>query len=75
MATFSTNQSRHLFVVNAFKATPVAEGDAVGTISVEKNTSGDVWFSYMGVSGIGRTNYIKRDHIKWATSKTSTDLV
>lgn len=48
MAIFSTNQVRQLYVAKALKTTPVVGTDPEGTISVHKNTDGDLYFKYKG---------------------------
>lgn len=65
---FSANQVRHLFVVTAYKATAVVESDAVGTVSVHSNPSGDAYILYRGVGGVQRTDVIKKSNVEYAKS-------
>jgi len=74
MSTFSTNQVRHLFVAKAYKATAVTATDAVGTISVEENTDGDLYFLYRGVDGVMRSDLIKKTNILYGKATAAASL-
>lgn len=74
MSTFSVNQVRHLFVAKAYKATPVTSADAVGTISVESNTDGDLYFLYRGVDGVMRSDLIKIANILSGKATAASSL-
>ena len=71
MATFSTNQVRHLYVANALKTPSVLANDAEGSIAVKADTSKThLYFEYKGVGGITRSDLID---IKNIISAKATD--
>lgn len=71
---FSTNQARQVYVAKAYKATAVVDTDAVGTISVHSNASGDGYFLHRGVDGVSRTDLIKKDRIEYAKATDADNL-
>ena len=71
MATFSTNQVRHLYVLKNFqeatKPTPLKN---VGEASVSKTSDGNVFIKYMGMGGQVRTDLIPTSKVLSATLLT-----
>ena len=63
-----------MYVAKAYKATAVVDTDAVGTISVHSNASGDGYFLHRGVDGVSRTDLIKKDRIEYAKATDADNL-
>lgn len=74
MATFSSNQVRHLFVANAFKATPVTTADEVGTVSVGGNANTGAYVVYNGPGGILRSDLIQPGKISYAKATPASKM-
>ena len=61
---FSTNQVRHLYVVNDFKTPKVLATDKTGDISVSNdNAKTHLYFNYKGVNGLMRSDLIDTKNI------------
>lgn len=73
MATFSTNQNRNLYVVNAV-GDPTAQDAKVGTIQFKSTPEGEIFGVYLGAGGITRTDLIKVKNIRWSKGSTYADL-
>ena len=68
MATFSTNQVRHLYVLKNFQeATKVTSLKNVGEASASKTSDGNVFIKYMGMGGQVRTDLIPTSKVLSAT--------
>lgn len=73
MATFSTNQARHLYVVKAFKTPSVLNTDEAGAIAVKtNNTKEHLYFEYKGALNLMRSDLIATNNILYAKA-TSAD--
>lgn len=71
MAVFSTNQVRHLYVVNAAVDTePAAKGDAV----VKTDAEGNVFIKHLGAGGVTRTDLINPKLVKYAKHTEAANL-
>lgn len=69
MAVFSTNQVRHLYVANSYKADVVAT-DAEGTIGLKTDKAKNhLYFQYKGVGSIMRSDLIDPKNIIYAAAK------
>lgn len=57
---FTSNQVNHVYVANALKTSngKVAKSDAVGTISVQKDAEGNLYFMHRGQGGLVRSDLI-----------------
>lgn len=67
MATFSTNQARHLYVAKAFKTPSVLKTDTVGSIAVKAdNAKNHVYFEYKGAANLMRSDLITINNIMYA---------
>ena len=61
---FSTNQVRHLYVVNDFKTPKVLATDKTGDISVSNDKAKThLYFNYKGVNGLMRSDLIDTKNI------------
>ena len=87
MAVFSTNQNRHLFVVNsvftiAANATSAAvatalDGASVGNIAVRVTSNGvekELHFLYKGVNGVLKSDKIQVKNISYAKAIAAADM-
>ncbi len=87
MAVFSTNQNRHLFVVNdvltiAADATSAAvatalDGASVGNIAVRCTSNGvekELHFLYKGVNGVLKSDKIQVKNISYAKAIAAADM-
>lgn len=87
MAVFSTNQNRHLFVVNgvltiAANATSAAvttalNGASVGNIAVRVTSNGvekELHFLYKGVNGVLKSDKIQVKNISYAKAIAAADM-
>lgn len=73
MATFSTNQARHLYVAKAFKTPSVLKTDTAGAIAVKAdNAKNHVYFEYKGAANLMRSDLITINNIMYAKA-TSAD--
>lgn len=71
MATFSTNQVRHLYVLKNFQAaTSVTSLKNAGESIVSKTSDGNVFIKYMGMGGQVRTDLIPASKVLSATLLT-----
>ena len=76
MATFSTNQVRQLYVVEALKDPNVAKNDAVGSVAVKSDSSKThLYFEYKGAAGMTRSDLIDIKNIISIKSTSADDLV
>ena len=57
---FTSNQVNHVYVATALKTSngKVAKSDAVGTISVQKDVEGNMYFMHRGQGGLVRSDLI-----------------
>lgn len=57
---FTSNQVNHVYVATALKTSngKVAKSDAVGTISVQKDAEGNMYFMHRGQGGLTRSDLI-----------------
>ena len=75
MATFSTNQVRQLYVVEALKTTNVIATAAAGSIAVKADTAKThLYFEYMGAGGMTRSDLIDIKNILYAKATDADDL-
>lgn len=75
MATFSTNQARQLYVVNAYSATAPTEASAAGTAFIDKDaTSGEVYVRYKGADTLLRSDRIDPKKVIYAKATTADQL-
>lgn len=74
MATFSTNQVRHLYVVKSRKTPSVIESDNAGAISVNGKADNYLYFKYKGAGGLVRSDMIKADNIISISTSTPDKL-
>lgn len=73
MATFSTNQVRHLYVLKNFQeATNVTSFKNAGESIVSKTSDGNVFIKYMGMGGQVRTDLIPTSKVLSATLLAKT---
>ena len=71
MATFSTNQVRHLYVLKNFQeATNVTSFKNAGESVISETSNGDVFIKYMGMGGQVRTDLIPTSKVLSATLLT-----
>lgn len=74
MATFSTNQVRHLYVAKAQK-TAVAATDTAGTIAVLSDTAKNhMYFSYKSVDNLMRSDLIDLKNIIYAKAASASTM-
>ncbi len=74
MATFSTNQVRQLYVATALKS-PIIASDTAGSIAVKSDTAkSHLYFEYMGVGGMTRSDLIDIKNILYAKATDADDL-
>lgn len=62
MATFSTNQVRHLYVATAKMSPPVLTSSATGTIAVQ-GMNGYTYFEYKGADTLVRSDLIENKNV------------
>jgi len=75
MATFSTNQVRQLYVVEALKTSNVIATAAAGSIAVKADTAKThLYFEYMGAGGMTRSDLIDIKNILYAKATDADDL-
>lgn len=75
MATFSTNQVRHLYVAEALQSPKVLESHAVGSIAVRTDTAKThLYFEYKGAGGMTRSDLIDIKNILHAKATDADDL-
>ena len=75
MATFSTNQVRHLYVAEALKSPKVLESDAVGSIAVRTDKAKThLYFEYKGAGGMTRSDLIDIKNILHVKATDADDL-
>ena len=75
MATFSTNQVRHLYVANELQSDGVSVGDALGAISVGVDTSKKhLYFNVVGADGITRSDLIDIDKIEYVKATDASSM-
>lgn len=76
MATFSTNQVRHLYVANATKTSPVLSSDTNGTIAVKGDSAKNhFYFEYKTPGGLTRSDLINPANVTSAKATDATSLV
>lgn len=74
MAVYSTNQVRHLYIVNDVKSSLDALENP-GDIFVNKTLAGELFFDYKGALGdVMATDLIKTKGITYATATSSDDM-
>ena len=67
MATFSTNQVRHLYVAKELKSPHVLAADAAGSIAVKSDTAKNhLYFEYKGADNLMRSDLIDTKNILYA---------
>lgn len=75
MATFTTNQFRHLYVAKALKNTSVVASDDIGTIAVKADTAKNhLYFEYVSPGGIIRSDLIDINNVLYASTKDADSL-
>lgn len=75
MATFSTNQVRHLYVATAFKTPHVLPADAAGSIAVKNdNAKKHLYFEYKGADNLMRSDLIDIKNILYAKATDAKDM-
>lgn len=75
MATFSTNQARHLYVAKALKSPRVISTDVAGSIAVKSDTAKNhLYFEYMGAGGLTRSDLIDIKNILYAKATDASSL-
>ena len=80
MAVFSTNQARHLYVANAvtrtsaLATTPINNASAVGTIAVNKDKDGSIYFQYKGADNVMRSDLIDVKNILYVKSTSASKM-
>ena len=77
MATFSTNQVRHLYVVEQITdgSAPLTATDPKKKVSVHSDTTKNhLYFEYMGAGGMTRSDLISTDNILYAKATKAEDL-
>lgn len=72
MATFSTNQVRHLYVLKNFQASTAATIKNAGESIVRETSDGNVFIKYMGMGGQVRTDLIPTSKVLSATLLAKT---
>ncbi len=75
MATFSTNQVRHLYVVTSLKTPHVLPADAAGSIAVKSdNAKNHLYFEYKGADNLMRSDLIDIKNILYAKATDANDM-
>ena len=78
MANFSTNQSRHLYVISGYNAS-VTDASAVGTIgaikSIDDIRGKEVMFNYKGAESVLASDFIQIHNIGYAKAVPASDMV
>lgn len=76
MATFSTNQTRQLYVAKARQTSALTSNSTVGDIYVPNNSASDksIQFVYMGKGGLVASDIIPHDNIISAKATKYTSL-
>lgn len=75
MATFSTNQVRQLYVVEALKTPQVLASDAAGSIAVKSDTAKNhLYFEYKGADNLMRSDLIDIKNILYAKATDANDM-
>ena len=78
MANFSTNQSRHLYVISGYNAS-VTDASAVGTIgaikSIDDIRGKEVMFNYKGAESVLASDFIQIHNIGYAKAIPASDMV
>lgn len=75
MATFSTNQVRHLYVAKELKSTHVLAADAAGSIAVKSDTAKNhLYFEYKGADNLMRSDLIDIENILYAKATDADDM-
>lgn len=73
----STNQNRQMYVAKAYKAA-IAENDSAGTIGgvkvVNDGLKKQMFFQYMGVDGVQRSDMIQLDNLNYAKAINASDM-
>lgn len=75
MATFSTNQVRHLYVAKELKSPRVLAADAAGSIAVKSDTAKNhLYFEYKGADNLTRSDLIDIENILYAKATDADDM-
>lgn len=75
MATFSTNQVRHLYVATSLKTPHVLPADAAGSIAVKNdNAKTHLYFEYKGADNLMRSDLIDIKNILYAKATDAKDM-
>lgn len=78
MATFSTNQVRHLYVVKELKDPHVLQSDAAGSIAVGAGSTSVadryLYFEYKGADNLMRSDLISLNNILWAKATDANTM-
>ena len=75
MTTFSTNQVRQLYVVEALKTSQVLASDAAGSIAVKRDTAKKhLYFEYKGADNLMRSDLIDIKNILYAKATDANDM-
>lgn len=75
MATFSTNQVRHLYVAKVLKTPHVLASDAAGSIAVKNDTAKNhLYFEYKGADNLMRSDLIDIKNILYAKATDADDM-
>lgn len=75
MATFSTNQVRHLYVAKALKTPHVLASDTAGSIAVKSDTAKNhLYFEYKGADNLMRSDLIDIKNILYAKATDADDM-
>lgn len=75
MATFSTNQVRHLYVAKELKNPRVLASDTAGSIAVKSDTAKNhLYFEYKGADNLMRSDLIDIKNILYAKATDADDM-
>lgn len=75
MAIFSTNQARHLYVAKALKDSNVVATDDAGSIAVKADEAQtNLYFEYMGMGGLTRSDLISIKDIMYAKATDAAKM-
>ena len=78
MANFSTNQSRHLYVISGYNSS-VTDASAVGTIgavtAIDDLRGKEVMFKYKGVESVLPSDFIQIQNIGYAKAIPASDMI
>ena len=75
MATFSTNQVRHLYVAKELKNSRVLASDTAGSIAVKSDTAKNhLYFEYKGADNLMRSDLIDIKNILYAKATDADDM-